>query len=168
MGTSRCRSRIRNRTSTGSECGNGQTWKDSELIWQSTTELTCSHLTAPFVRMGTLIRTGGNHTPISHPSQQAVSSGSRAGPAHAYSPENHFIPAKAGIHCVPDEHRAPAFAGVTTQVIFIPFGWAAGPCTLRRTFLTKIDRKFIDARSPGQYGTAGELWGSRISWQREL
>jgi hypothetical protein len=27
--------------------------------------------------------------------------------------ENHVIPAKAGIHCVPDQQWTPAFAGVT-------------------------------------------------------
>jgi len=34
--------------------------------------------------------------------------------------ENHVIPAKAGIHCVPDQQWTPAFAGVTLQAILIP------------------------------------------------
>jgi hypothetical protein len=36
--------------------------------------------------------------------------------------ENHVIPAKAGIHCVPDEQWTPAYAGVTTYVIFTAWG----------------------------------------------
>ena len=36
--------------------------------------------------------------------------------AHGNSPENHVIPAEAGIHW----NWVPAFAGTTTQVIFIP------------------------------------------------
>ena len=35
---------------------------------------------------------------------------------------NHVIPAKAGIHRVSDQQWTPAFAGVTTHVIFIPLG----------------------------------------------
>ena len=38
--------------------------------------------------------------------------------------ENHVIPAKAGIHCVPDQMEPPAFAGVTRRVILIPWGWS--------------------------------------------
>ncbi|SPE29518.1 hypothetical protein SBA2_450134 [Acidobacteriia bacterium SbA2] len=34
--------------------------------------------------------------------------------------ENRVIPAKAGIHCVPDQQYIPAFAGVTRYVILIP------------------------------------------------
>ena len=36
--------------------------------------------------------------------------------------KDHVIPAKAGIHCVPYQQWTPAFAGVTTYVIFIPLG----------------------------------------------
>jgi hypothetical protein len=36
--------------------------------------------------------------------------------------ENHVIPAKAGIHCVPDQQWTSAFAEVTRYVIFIPLG----------------------------------------------
>jgi hypothetical protein len=36
--------------------------------------------------------------------------------------EDHVIPAKAGIHCSPGQQWTPAFAGVTTHVIFIPLG----------------------------------------------
>ena len=38
--------------------------------------------------------------------------------AHGNSLENHVIPAEAGIHW----NWVPAFAGTTTQVIFIPLG----------------------------------------------
>ena len=36
--------------------------------------------------------------------------------------ENHVIPAKAGIHRLPNQRWAPAFGGATTVVIFIPLG----------------------------------------------
>jgi len=43
----------------------------------------------------------------------------RGGPkAHGDSLENHVIPAEAGIHW----NWVPAFAGTTTEVIFIPLG----------------------------------------------
>jgi hypothetical protein len=42
--------------------------------------------------------------------------------AHGNSLENDVIPAKAGIHSVPDQQWPPAFAGVTAPVIFIPLG----------------------------------------------
>ncbi|SPE25900.1 hypothetical protein SBA2_270010 [Acidobacteriia bacterium SbA2] len=32
------------------------------------------------------------------------------------------IPAKAGIHCAPDLQWTPAFAGATTDLVFIPLG----------------------------------------------
>jgi len=38
---------------------------------------------------------------------------------HAGSPATHVIPAKAGIHCATDREWTPAFAGVTTRVVFI-------------------------------------------------
>ncbi|SPE24572.1 hypothetical protein SBA2_20041 [Acidobacteriia bacterium SbA2] len=36
--------------------------------------------------------------------------------------DTHVIPAKAGIHCVPDQQWPPAFAGVTTHLVFVSLG----------------------------------------------
>ena len=40
--------------------------------------------------------------------------------ARKRSLKNYVIPEKAGIHCVPDQQSAPAFAGATVYLVFIP------------------------------------------------